>query len=184
MFFYRFLGRTLAILQVSGRPAGEFSLTHTSVNYQSFSLAEIKSPSCIITLTYPPSPCSIYASVNWVSIGSDTGTSPGWRRASIWTNADISLIRLHGTYFNEILFEIQILSFKKMRLNISSAKWRQFRRGRGDELRAGPCINGILGHQWAMMLGHQQEQNKVTHIIFQNFPSFCGYYCSDLSPQG
>ena len=30
------------------------------------------------------------------------------------------------TYFNEILFEIQIFSFSKMRLNMSSTKWRSF----------------------------------------------------------
>ena len=42
-------------------------------------------------------------------------------------------IRPQGTYFNEFLFEIQIFSFKKMHLNMSSAKWRPFC-PRGDEL--------------------------------------------------
>ena len=35
-------------------------------------------------------------------------------------------IRPQGTHFNEILFEIQKLSFQKMHLKISSMKWRPF----------------------------------------------------------
>ena len=68
----------------------------------------------------------IYASVKWVSIDSDNGLSPGRCQPIIWTNTDILSIRTQGTYFNEILFEIQIFSFKKMHLNMSSAKWRPF----------------------------------------------------------
>ena len=71
--------------------------------------------------------------MNFVRISSDNGLSPEWRQAIIWTRADILLIRPQGTYFNEILFEIQVFSFKKMRLNMSSAKWRPFCPG-GDEL--------------------------------------------------
>ena len=76
--------------------------------------------------------CRIYASVNWVSIGSNNGVWPGRRQAIIWTSAAILSIRPQGTYFNEILFEIQMFSFKKMRLNMSSAKWRPFCPG-GDQ---------------------------------------------------
>ena len=71
--------------------------------------------------------------MNWVSIGSDNGLSPGRRQAIIWTNADILSIRPQGTYFNEISFEILTFSFKKMCLNRTSAKWRPFYPG-GDEL--------------------------------------------------
>ena len=78
----------------------------------------------IFSLIYPG--YWIYASVNWVSIGSDNGLAPGRRQAIILTNADIFTIRLQGTYFNEILFEIQIVSFKKMHLNKSSVKWQPF----------------------------------------------------------
>ena len=39
-----------------------------------------------------------------------------------------------GTYFSEILFDIQIFSFKKMRWNMSSEKWRPFCWGE-DELK-------------------------------------------------
>ena len=59
-------------------------------------------------------------------IGSDNGLSPGRRQAIIWTNAGILLIGPLGTNFNEILVEIITFSFKKMRLKVSSAKWRPF----------------------------------------------------------
>ena len=60
------------------------------------------------------------------TIGSDNGLSPGRRQAIIWTNAGILLIRPLGTNFNEMLIEIQTFSFMKMRLKMSSAKWRPF----------------------------------------------------------
>ena len=59
-------------------------------------------------------------------IGSDNGLSPGRRQAIIWTNAGIMLIEPLGTNFSEILIGIQIFSFKKMCLKMSSAKWRPF----------------------------------------------------------
>ena len=59
-------------------------------------------------------------------IGSVNGLSPGRRQAIIWTNAGILLIGPLGTKFNEILIEIQIFSFKKMHLKMSSGKWRSF----------------------------------------------------------
>ena len=48
--------------------------------------------------------------------------TPGRRQAIIWTNAGILLIGTLGTNFSEILIEIGIFSFKKMGLNVSSAK--------------------------------------------------------------
>ena len=60
------------------------------------------------------------------SIGSDNGLSPGRHQAIIRTNAGILLIRPLGTNFSEFLVEIQIFSFKKMRLKGWSAKWRPF----------------------------------------------------------
>ena len=59
-------------------------------------------------------------------IGSDNGLSPGRRQAIIWTNAGILIIGPLGTNFSEILIEIVTLSFKKMRLKMSSVKWRPF----------------------------------------------------------
>ena len=55
-------------------------------------------------------------------LGSDNGLSPARRRAIIWTNAGILLIGPLGTNFSEILIEILVFSFKKMRLKVSSAK--------------------------------------------------------------
>ena len=57
-------------------------------------------------------------------IGSDNGLSPERRQAIIWTNAGILLIGPLGTNFSEILIEILTISFKKMHLKVSSAKWR------------------------------------------------------------
>ena len=54
-----------------------------------------------------------------IVIGSVNGLSPGRRQTITWTNARILLIWPLGTNFNEI-------SFKKMHLKMSSAKWRPF----------------------------------------------------------
>ena len=59
-------------------------------------------------------------------IGSDNGLSPGQRQAIIWTIAGILLIWTLGTNLREILIKTLTFSFKKMRLNVSSAKWRPF----------------------------------------------------------
>ena len=59
-------------------------------------------------------------------IASDDGLAPGRRQAIIWNNAGILSIGLLGTNFSEILIEILTFSFKKMRLKVSSAKWRPF----------------------------------------------------------
>ena len=58
--------------------------------------------------------------------GSENGLSPGRRQAIIWTNAGILLIRHRGTNFSDIVIAIQTVSFMKMHLNVSSAKWRPF----------------------------------------------------------
>ena len=55
-------------------------------------------------------------------IGSDNGLSPGRRQAIIRTSAEILLVRPLGTNFSEVLFDILIFSFKKMRLKMLSAK--------------------------------------------------------------
>ena len=59
-------------------------------------------------------------------ISSDNGLSTGRRQAIIWTNAGILLIGNLGTNFSDILSEIKTFSFKKIRLETSSAKWRPF----------------------------------------------------------
>ena len=60
------------------------------------------------------------------SIGSYNGLSPGRRQAIIRTNAGILLIRPLGTNLSELLVEILIFLFKKIRLKVSSAKRRPF----------------------------------------------------------
>ena len=62
-------------------------------------------------------------------IASDNGLSPGRREAIIWNNARILSIGLLGTNFSQILNEILIFFFKKMRLKMSSAKSRLLRLG-------------------------------------------------------
>ena len=62
-------------------------------------------------------------------IGSDNGLSPGRRQAIIRTNAGLLLIGPLGTNFSEILIGIQAFSFKKMHVEMSSAKWRTFCHG-------------------------------------------------------
>ena len=59
-------------------------------------------------------------------IGSDNGLLPGRRQAIIWTNTGILLIWTLGTTFSGILSEIHTFSFKKIHLNMSSAKWLPF----------------------------------------------------------
>ena len=63
---------------------------------------------------------------NLTVIGSDNGLSPERHQAINQTNAVILLIWPLGTNFSEILIEINIFSFKKMHLNMSSAKWCPF----------------------------------------------------------
>ena len=59
----------------------------------------------IIELTHLPLVPHIYASVNWVSIGSDNGLWSIRHQAIIWTNAGLLSI---GTIFSEISVKIQI----------------------------------------------------------------------------
>ena len=59
-------------------------------------------------------------------IASDNGLSPARHQAIVSTSAGILLIGPLGTNFSEISIEIITFSFKKMRLKVSSAKWRPF----------------------------------------------------------
>ena len=81
-------------------------------------------------------------------IGSDHGLSPGRRQAIIWTNAGILLIGPLGTNFSENLIEILTFSFTKMRLKVSSAKWRPFCLGLNVLKRelVMTCSNSISSH--------------------------------------
>ena len=96
-------------------------------------------------------------------IGSDNGLSPGRRQAIIWTNAGILLIGPLETNFSEISIAILIFSFKKMRLKVSSAKWRPF------------CLSlNVLTH-WstagmALELGHHCFPMMAHHFsVLRNY---------------
>ena len=85
-------------------------------------------------------------------IGSDNGLSPGRRQTIIWTNAVVLLIAPLVTNFSKILIKLLTFSFKKMRLKVSSAKWRPFCLGL-NVLTGWPwwCIDVCLnkmGHCW------------------------------------
>ena len=82
----------------------------------------------MVLLTHWGRVTHIYVS-NLPIIGSNNALSPGRRQAIIWTNAGISLIRTLGTNFSQFLNAIHALSFKRMHLKMSSAKWCLFRLG-------------------------------------------------------
>ena len=84
--------------------------------------------------------CHIYAQVNWVSIGSDNGLSPGRRQAIIWTNAGMLSIGPLWTNFSEIWIEIYNFSFMQTHLIISSGKWRPFCPGENESTHWGRDI--------------------------------------------
>ena len=59
-------------------------------------------------------------------IGLDNALSPDRRQVIIWTNAGILLIEPLGINFSEILIDVLIFSFKKIRSKVSAVKWRPF----------------------------------------------------------
>ena len=63
---------------------------------------------------------------NLTIFGSDNGLSPGQVQAIILTNVGKLLIWFLGTNFSENSIEILTFSFRKIRLKVSSAKWRPF----------------------------------------------------------
>ena len=63
---------------------------------------------------------------NLIIIGSDNGLSRGQCQAIIWTNAWILSIGPWRKNFSEILIQNRTFSLKKMRLKMSSGKWRPF----------------------------------------------------------
>ena len=82
---------------------------------------------CFTAKRFSPIYSSMHICVsNLTIIGSDNSLSPGRRQAIIWTNAAILFIGSLGTNFSEILIAILTFSFKKMRLKVSSGKWRPF----------------------------------------------------------
>ena len=98
-------------------------------------------------------------------IGSDNGLPPGRRQAIIWTNAGILLIGPLGTNFTENLIEILTCSFTKIRLKVSSAKWRPFCLG----------LNVLMQLSYVVLWAEMQFQSIYTIdmqecIIFYTAP--------------
>ena len=89
-------------------------------------------------------------------IDSYNGLSPSRRQAIIWTNAGILSTGPLGMNFSEILIEIDIFSFKKMRLKMSSVKWRPSCLGLsiGDDL-------WICG--WKNLLPKTKQSEREAH---------------------
>ena len=106
-------------------------------------------------------------------IGSDNGLSPGRRQPIIWTNAGILLIEPLGTNFSEISIGIQILSFKKMRWKMSSAKWRPFCLG----LNVLTSSSWFPGKQYQTRCGAEnktslqfwRKKKTLPHVFLQSF---------------
>ena len=96
-------------------------------------------------------------------IGSDNGLSPGRRQAIIWTNAGILLNRPLRTNFNEILIEILTFSFIKMRLKVSSAKWRPFCLGLNVLTHSCVCL-----HTMPQFIQSQANKAKKNRKILQS----------------
>ena len=67
--------------------------------------------------------CHSAVPVNYAIIGSDNGLLPCWHKATVWSNVGILFIGPLGTNFTEISITINISSFKKMHLKMSSVKW-------------------------------------------------------------
>ena len=117
-------------------------------------------------------PCSLDELTHWGRMthicvsrltitGSDNGLSPGRRQAIIWTNAGILLIGPLWTNFSENLIEILTFSYTKMRLKVSSAKWRPFGLGL-DELSQVTTIHLKIGHPYLWLDNLQTSYRGVT----------------------
>ena len=116
-----------------------------------------------------------YTCVNKLTtIGSDNGLSLGRRQAIIWNNVGILLIGHLGTNFSENQIEILTFSFKKMRLKMSSGKWRSFCLGlnvlryvgfHNNKLECDIWI-GWLQYIWSAKL-HDFVQNVLEQLFWE-----------------
>ena len=113
---------------------------------------------------------------NLTIIVSDNGLSPGRRQAIIWTNAGLLLIGPLGTNFSEISIKILTFSFTKMRLKVSSVKWRPFCLGL-NVLSASPMYIWEPNLLCLLMDRHQTVlDNHQTQCWLQCYTGF--YECS------
>ena len=105
----------------------------------------------MVQLTHLPQ-CHIYTPLNWAIIGSGNGLSPIRHQAITWTNAGLLSIgqiqwNQLGTNFSEIWIRVLSFSFKKMHLQIPSAKMAAIL-SRGRWLNNEPALVQILAWCW------------------------------------
>ena len=115
---------------------------------------------------------------NSTIIGSDNGLSPGRRQAIIWNNAGILLIEPLGTNFSEISIWIQRFSFKKMPLNMSSAKWRPFCLGL-NVLISLYLLHNYWNWLWLWITNSLQEFTLL--FWFDHITLSCGFFFTQLT---
>ena len=121
-------------------------------------------------------------------IGSDNGLLPGWRQAIIWSNAGILLIGPLGKNFSEIFIEILTFSFKKMRLNVSSANWRPFCLGLNVLTCQGSYIGlELLSSLWLQMSKHlrwaisSDNDDQKSYMFSLKFPWLYQWFLINLN---
>ena len=110
---------------------------------------------------------TIYASINWISIGSGNGLSTVRRQALTWTNADLLAIGPSGANFSHIRRETQNFLLMKIPLKMSSAKMAASL-SRGDELTTTDIIcinNGYMLHHLPTMIPQAQWVNSVPPYV-------------------
>ena len=103
-------------------------------------------------------------------IGSDNGLAPGRRQAIIWTNAGILLIGPLGTNFSKISIKIQSFSFTKMRLKVSSAKWRPFCLG----------LNVLRYHKYNPSYEPLTQRSLESTTLIMKFENICHDYHQEI----
>ena len=85
----------------------------------------------------------------------------GRRQAIIWTNDGHLLIGPLGTNVSEILIEILTFSFKKMRLKVSSGKWRPFFLGLNELTRISAWISDYMTGFMCDVISHPNLASTV-----------------------
>ena len=101
---------------------------------------------------------------NIIIISLDNGLSPVRRQAFIWINAGILLMESLGINISEILVDILVISFKKMRLKMWYAKWQPF------------CLG--LNVFKSMQLHYVSCHVSSVNVINSSPPSTCRIYGS------
>ena len=109
--------------------------------------------------------CRIYASVNWINIGSGNGLSPIRCQAITWTNAALMSIWPLGTNFSEIWIKTQNVSFSKC-----TWKCRLQNGGHVVQEEIGECC--IYRHTFYRYPANKKRSLKVVFRLTENkFPS-------------